>query len=117
MTKSLELLRLLEDKRKIKAYHGSNSPIAKFDRNFSAQGVFWFSEDKESILKGDSGATSLNYLIEVMLTVSNPAGWEEYEKLALGQIKSQGFDSIHLDDDWVIFNNKNIKILNVIKLK
>ena len=47
----------LFESKKIKAYHGSNSPIKRFDKNFSAQGVFWFSEDKDKILKGESGAS------------------------------------------------------------
>lgn len=108
---------MFEERRKIKAYHGSSSSIAKFDRDFSAQGVFWFTEDKDKILRGESGASSTKYIIEVMLTVSKTAGWDEYDKLALAQIKSEGFDSIQLDDDWVIFDNKNIKILNIEKIK
>ena len=101
----------------VKAYHGSNVPIKKFDREFSAQGVFWFSEDKDSILNGKSGAVSNNYLIEVTLTVNKTAGWEEYDKLMLKQIEDDGYDSIHLDDDWIVFDSKNIRIDNVIKIK
>jgi hypothetical protein len=94
----------------IKAYHGGNTPIKKFDRRFSAQGVFWFSENKDKILKGESGASSTKYLMEVTLNVKKPAGWPEYEKLGLGQIKEMGYDSIHLGDDWVVFDSKNIKV-------
>jgi hypothetical protein len=43
--------------------------------------------------------------------------YTKYEKYGLGQIQQMGFDSIKLDDDWVIFKNKNIKILNVEKIK
>ena len=104
-------------KRRIRAYHGSNSPITRFNRTFSAQGVFWFSEDKDKILRGESGAVSSKYLIEAILTVTKTAGWEEYERLGLGQIRGEGFDSIKLDDDWVIFDNKNIKIIKVTQVK
>jgi oligoribonuclease (3'-5' exoribonuclease) len=103
-------------KRQIVAYHGSNRPIQRFDLGCSSQGIVWFSENKEKILSGESGASSIKYLIEVVLTVSNPAGWDEYEKLMLAQIKQEGFDSIHLDDDWVIFDPKNIKITKVTDL-
>lgn len=106
----------LFESKKIIAYHGSNSPISKFNRNYSAQGVFWFSEDKDKILKGESGASSVKYIIEVILIVNKTAGWDEYEKLSLGEIYNLGYDSIHLDDDWVIFKNKNIKIKRVDKL-
>jgi oligoribonuclease (3'-5' exoribonuclease)/8-oxo-dGTP pyrophosphatase MutT (NUDIX family) len=99
--------------RTIIAYHGSNQPIKKFDSDFSNQGVFWFSEDKDKILRGESGASSSQYLIKVELKVTKTAGWEEYEKLGLGQIEDLGFDSIQLDDDWVIFDSKNIKVLAV----
>ena len=101
---------------KIKAYHGSNLPIKKFDKKFSAQGVFWFCEDLDVIVKGESGASSIEYLIEVVLNVKNPAGWDEYEKLGLGQIYDRGFDSIKLDNSWIIFDSKNIKIVRVKKL-
>ncbi|NCP97736.1 hypothetical protein GW796_05780 [archaeon] len=106
---------LTENKRKIKAYHGSNVPINKFNRDFSAQGVFWFSEDKDKIIKGTSGAVSSKYIMEVILTVDKTAGWDDYEKLSLFEIENLGFDSIHLDDDWVIFKNKNIKVVNIEK--
>jgi len=108
---------LKESLLKIKAYHGSPVPITKFDKNFSAQGVFWFSEDKEKILKGESGASSVKYIIEVILKVNKTAGWDEYDKLGLGQIEDMGYDSIHLDDDWVIFKNKNIKIVKTEEVK
>ena len=44
------------------AYHGSNVPIKKFSRDFGAQGVIWFSEDKDKILAGESGALSLIHI-------------------------------------------------------
>jgi hypothetical protein len=101
--------------KKIRAYHGSTVPISKFDRRFSAQGVFWFSEDMDKILRGESGAVSSKYLMEVILTVRKTAGWDEYEKLVLAQIKAMGYDSIKLDDNWVIFDPKNIKIIDQVR--
>tara|TARA_R110000822_G_scaffold128195_38_gene264007 strand:- start:1110 stop:1472 length:363 start_codon:yes stop_codon:yes gene_type:complete len=104
---------LSENTRKIIAYHGGHKPIKKFDRDFSAQGVFWFSEDKDKILGGTSGAASSKYIMTVELTVTKTAGWKEYEPLGLGEIMDLGFDSIKLDDDWVIFDTNNIKVTNV----
>ncbi len=98
-------------------YHGSNTPIKTFDKSFSAQGVFWFNEDKDKILKGESGAVSTNYLITAEITVDKIAGWEEYDKYFLQELESKGYDSIHLDDNWVVFDPKNIKILKVDKIK
>lgn len=99
--------------KKIIAYHGSNTLIKKFDKKFSAQGVFWFSENKDKIIRGESGAVSSKYIVTAELKVNKIAGWDEYEPLSLNEIYNRGFDSIHLDDDWILFNAKNIKILNI----
>jgi len=101
----------LSESKTITAYHGSNVPIKKFNSKYSAQGVFWFSENKDKIIKGESGAVSAKYIMTVKLTVNKTAGWKEYEQLGLGQIEDQKYDSIKLDDDWVIFDPKNIKVI------
>ena len=104
---------LKEEKRVVTAYHGSNVPIRVFDPDKGAQGVIWFSEDKDKIKRGESGANSSNYIVEVELTVRNPAGWDDYDKKYLQQIKEEGFDSIQLGDDWIIFDPANIKVTGV----
>lgn len=101
--------------RTIKAYHGSSNTFKRFNSKYSAQGVFWFTEDINKIKEGTSGAASSKYIAEVELTVDKTAGWEEYEKLCLFQIENDGFDSIKLDDDWIIFDNNRIKILRWLK--
>lgn len=99
----------------IKAYHGTKSFKGnKFDRNESAQGIFWFSEDKGTIERGESGAVGFSNIIHVRLKVEKTAGWEEYEKFALMQIEGNGFDSIKLDDDWIIFDERRIKLADSI---
>ena len=95
------------------AYHGSNVPIKKFSRDFGAQGVIWFSEDKDKILAGESGACSSKYIMKVELTIDKSAGWDEYDKLGLQQIEDEGYDSIHLDDDWIIFDPNRIKVIDI----
>jgi ankyrin repeat protein len=102
----------------VHAYHGTRGFTGnKFNRKFSAQGIFWFSEDRDKIARGDSGASGRTDIMEVYLKTTKVAGWPEYEKLSLGQIEHMGFDSIHLDDDWVIFDEKNIKSANVVTYK
>lgn len=105
----------LVESQTLTVYHGSNVPIQKFDRNFAAQGVFWFSEDRDKIVRGESGANSSKYIITAEITVNKVAGWDEYDKYFLAELKQMGYDSIHLDDDWVVFNPKNINVLNVEK--
>jgi hypothetical protein len=97
--------------RVITAYHGSDVPIRRFDPSYSAQGVFWFSEDKDKILRGESGAVSTKYLVKALLHVNKTAGWDEYDRYSLDELENLGYDSIHLDDDWVIFDPNRIKIV------
>jgi hypothetical protein len=96
---------------KVIAYHGTQAPFDSFDRDRAAQGVFWFSEDYSKIADQNSGANSSKFIAKVQLDVNNPAGWEEYDKYYLQQINDMGFDSIKLDDDWVIFDSNRIEIL------
>lgn len=93
----------------IVAYHGSSTTFKKFDAKFSAQGVFWFTEDIDSIKNQTSGANSNRYIAKVELIVDKTAGWEEYEKKYLEQIRAD-FDSVKLDDDWIIFDPNRIEI-------
>lgn len=107
----------LNENKEITLFHGSSVPIKKFNRTFSAQGVFWFSENKEKILKGESGAVSSNYIMTCKVNINKTAGWVEYDTLGLDEIINKGYDSIQLDDDWIIFDSKNIKIINIEKIK
>lgn len=94
-------------------YHGTSIPLNRFSLKNTAMGILWFSEDRSKIERGESGAQSAQYLITVKIRVDKTAGWDEYNKLMLAQIKSQGYDSIKLDDDWVLFDPKRAKIVKV----
>lgn len=107
----------LTEAKTLTLYHGSHIPIKKFNNKFSAQGVFWFSENKDKILRGESGAVSSKYLMTAKVKVNKTAGWNEYEPLSLAEIEQKGFDSIHLDDDWIIFDAKHIKVIKTEKRK
>ena len=102
-------------KHVISAYHGSNDIFDSFDNEFAAQGVFWFSTDLNKIKDGHSGANSSKYIYTVELNVDKIAGWEKYDAWYLEQIKDAGFDSIKLDDDWVVFSPDRIKIKSISK--
>ena len=108
---------LTHQERIVTAYHGSAVPIRRFDPDYSAQGVFWFSEDKNKILRGESGAASAAYLIKALLHVNKSAGWAEYDRYSLGELENLGYDSIHLDDDWVILDPDRIKIVERTRVK
>jgi hypothetical protein len=98
--------------RKVRAYHGSNVRIRRFDSSFSAQGVFWFSEDLGRICAGESGACSIKHVMTVDLTVKKTAGWSEYERLSLWELREAGYDSVLLDEDWLIFDAKNVRVIS-----
>lgn len=93
-------------------YHGSNDNIVSFNTKKSAQGVFWFSSDKDKILSGKSGAAGTSKIIPVFISANKIAGWDEYKKLGLGQIEDRGYDAIKLDDDYIVFNERKIKSVN-----
>ncbi|MDD5060909.1 MAG: hypothetical protein PHN44_01315 [Candidatus Marinimicrobia bacterium] len=90
-------------------YHGTNKEFTEFDNDFSAQGVHWFSSDKSKIEAGKSGAASSKKIIPAYLNAKKLAGWKEYEKYSLGEIKDLGYDGIKLDDDYVIFKPNQVK--------
>lgn len=93
-------------------YHGTSKSFSTFNSKFSAQGVFWFTSNKNKILAGEAGAASRDTIIPVFLSAKNLAGWNEYEKLGLGQIENMGYDGIKLDDDYIIFEPTQIKSIN-----
>ena len=104
---------LKEEKRVVTAYHGSNVPIQNFSRDHGAQGVMWFSEDKDKIIRGESGALSSKYIMKVELNVENTTGWDDYDEKFLQQIEDEGFDSIQLGDDWIVFDPARVKVVGV----
>jgi len=97
-------------------YHVTNFDFDKFDPKMGAQGVIWFTETKDKILNGETGASTrfgqTKYIFEAYLNIKKMAGWDEYEKYGLGEIEEMGFDGIKLDDDYVVFESNQIKIIN-----
>ena len=102
-------------------WHISNQKFSKFDKNVTAQGIFWFAKNKSDLIEDGHGANinSRNpvYLYEVATTAKNPAGWDEYDKYGLGQLKDMGYDSVDLDDDVAVFYSENLKIVSVEVIK
>ena len=95
----------------VRAYHGTSKLFKKFDVEYAPQGVFWFTTDIEEIKDGRAGAVSTKYILVVDLTIKEHAGWEEYERDFLEQIKANGYNSIFLDNNIVMFETKDINIV------
>lgn len=92
-------------------YHGTNQQFDKFSLENAAQNIIWFSSNRDKIERGESGAASSKIIRTAYLKITNPAGWEEYDKLLLDQLLQEGYDGIILDDDYVVFSPEQIWIV------
>jgi hypothetical protein len=120
MIKLKDLLNEIQSKP-LTVYHGTGSKFKKFDLKKTTQGIIWFTSDKNKILSNDAGAQGKGYLITAEVAINNPAGWDEYDKLGLGQIKGNGFDGVILKDadgqfDCFVFSPRQIKIIKSEKI-
>lgn len=102
-------------------YHGTGSKFRNFNFKNAAQPIIWFTSDKEEIKSGDVGASGKGYIITAEVTINNPAGWPEYERLGLGQLKNEGYDGAILSTEndqfnCFVFSPKQIKILKIEKV-
>lgn len=97
-------------------YHGTSANFTEFDPGLTAQGIIWFSSDKDSILNGDSGACSSGRIITAYVKILNPAGWGEYDDLMLDQIAAE-FDGVILprennEFDCFVFSPDQVRIIS-----
>ena len=99
-----------------KNYHVTTADFEEFDPNMGAQGAIWFTSNIENITNTETGAAlrpnTQKYLFEVFLNAKNPAGWTEYDKYSFGELIDLGFDSVKLDDDYIIFEPEQIHVIN-----
>jgi hypothetical protein len=100
-----------EQGKPLKVYHGTDKDFNRFNWRFSTQGVHWFSSDKEEIINGESGANSTKIILSCYLKANKLAGWKEYDKYSLIEIRNMGFDGIKLDDYYIVFDANQIKII------
>ena len=97
-------------------YHGTGKKFKRFSSKYSTMGgIIWFTTNKESIEKGEVGAKSHGYIKKLYISMKNPAGWDKYDNLTLGQLKSEGYDGALLPDGdgnytGFVFNTNQIRI-------
>ena len=96
-------------------YHGTGVNFRRFNSKYAAMGgIIWFSSDIETIQSGDSGASGNNVIKQLYISMRKPAGWDEYGKYTLGQLKDMGYDGAILPDanrfDGFVFNSNQIRI-------
>jgi len=114
----IKLKDILEKSSIRTVYHGTGKKFRRFNLKNSTQGIIWFTSNKEKIIKGEAGAAGRGFIITADVTINNPAGWPEYDKLMLGQIKSVGYDGVILDDghggfDCFVFSPNQVKIKKI----
>lgn len=102
------------NEQQYEVYHGTNNEFSRFSLAKTVQGIFWFTDSLESIQKGEHGGQGNKYVMKRKITLNNPAGWPEYEKYGIGQLKSMGYDGVILPqngyNDYIVFNSKQIRI-------
>jgi len=95
-----------------KVYHGTNAEFKKFNPKKGSQGTIWFTDDKDTIVRGESGAQGTKIIMDRYLTGKNWAGWKEYDKYMIAQLIQMGYDGVKLPagthNDYMLFDNKNI---------
>ena len=96
----------------VKADHGTNKNFRVMKPAFG--NALWFSTDQSKIQGGTSGASGTTKILTVYLRMSKTAGWKEYDNLTEGQLISQGFDSVKLDDDYIVFHPEQVKLADPI---
>lgn len=100
-------------------YHGTGVNFRKFNLKKTTQGLFWFTDNKESILAKEVGAQTNGFIYKCEIEINKPCGWAEYDKLVQGQI-AKLYDGIILPDGefntYVVWDPSKIKILEKQKL-
>jgi hypothetical protein len=106
----IERLQLSEQTYKV--YHGTNNKFSQFSLSKATQGIIWFTDSIESIQNGEHGGMGSKFIMTRYITLNNPAGWDEYEKYGLGQLREMGYDGVILPDDgktdYIVFSQKSI---------
>lgn len=118
----------LENHEPFVAYHQTsleNAMKIKKSRRFSLRkatmGIIWFTNDLDSLRNNTTGATGHGAILKLLVDIEKPAGWNEYDKLMLMQLRSQGYDGVILPHgeglfDGFVFDPKQVKIIGMVDL-
>lgn len=79
-------------------HHGTSKKFSKFNFKNALQQIIWFTSNKSAIEAGEVGAAGKGHIMDLYVSMKNPAGWNEYEKYGLGQLESMGYDGAILPD-------------------
>lgn len=97
-------------------YHGTDKTFDKFDASKGAQNIIWFTNDKSSIENGSAGAAGSGKIMNLYISLKNPANWKEYDNLTLDELQQRGYDGAILPEGkgfvGFVFDPDQIKIVN-----
>lgn len=95
-------------------YHGTDKQFSRFSLNHSIQGIIWFTDSIDSIKNGEHGGQGNKNIMKRKITINNPAGWPEYKKYGIGQLKGFGYDGVILPqgdyNNYIVFSPKQIRV-------
>ena len=73
-------------------HHGTSEKFKVFNMKKTTQGLIWFTSNKSAVEAGEVGAQGRGNIMDLYVSMKNPAGWDEYDKFMLGQLRSEGYD-------------------------
>ncbi len=93
----------------------------KFSLKPTAQGIIWFTSNKQKIIDKETGASGHGYIITAEVIINNPALWDAYDKYSLGELRRDGYDGSILyteneEFDCFVFSLTQIKIKKIEKV-
>jgi hypothetical protein len=95
-------------------YHQTGAKFNKFNPKKAAMGgTFWFTSSKAALESGEIYSNGRGQIMDLYLSIKNPAGWKEYERLGIWELKSRGYDGVALPDGdettYIAFSPTQIK--------
>lgn len=91
--------------------HGTQEKFLQFDPEMSAQGgIIWYAKPEGIETAADFAGTRKGANI-VPLEVSNPhpAGWDQYDKMGLGELEKAGYTGADLGDTGFVFSPAQLR--------
>ena len=76
----------------LEVYHGTDAKFKKFNLDNAAQNIIWFTTNRQGVESREVGAAGHGYIVHMYAKITNPADWEEYDKLTLDELEQKGYD-------------------------
>ncbi len=96
-------------------YHGTSKEFTRLSIKHSAQGLIWFASDRAGVESGEHGNPT-GITLELYVDLQRPAGWDEYQKQGIWELKRNGFDGAVLPNEdgsftGFVFSSRQVRIV------